>query len=99
MTVKMYDKVADLAGREGYKFVGSRFKKLIGSTMVSDALQSKIKKAKHAGLTRLEVSFRFDESMEYSFNSPYSTSHFYDDADYLLSTLVDDVMNNGSLME
>jgi hypothetical protein len=99
MTIKVYDKVADLAGREGYKLVGSRFKKLIGSTLASDALQSKIKKAKHAGLTRLEVSFHFDESMDYCFNSPYATSYFHADADYLLSTLVDDVMNNGTMLD
>lgn len=68
LTIKMYDKVADLAGRENYMFVGSKFRKIVGSTNNSDALQDKIKAAKFTGLSRLEVSFRFHELPAYSFD-------------------------------
>jgi hypothetical protein len=31
MKIKIYDKIMDLVGREGYKLVSSDFKKIVGS--------------------------------------------------------------------
>jgi hypothetical protein len=42
MTVKVYDKVLSLIGKDGYRLVGSEIKKVIGSTHDRDVLQQKI---------------------------------------------------------
>ena len=61
LIVKIYDKMLDLVGREGCTFIGTNLPKLIGSTNHIDAFQQKLRKAKLKGMTRLEVSFNFNE--------------------------------------
>ena len=61
LIVKFYDKMLDLVGREGCTLIGTNFPKLIGSTNHINAFQQKLRKAKLKGMTRLEVSFNFNE--------------------------------------
>lgn len=98
MTIKFYDKIADLCGREGFKLVGSRLSKIIGSTRESDVLQEKIRQAKFNGLTRLEVSFRFDDSNSYRFGGPYMEKNFHRFANSFLKRIQTEVLNHSELL-
>lgn len=62
LKIKFYDKVMETVGRDGYKQVGSKCSRIVGATRVLDDLNLKFRRAKMAGLTRIEVSFLFDDS-------------------------------------
>ena len=94
MHVKFYDKMVEQFGRDGYKLVGSKLNRVIESTRGCDDLQKKYRKAKMEGLTRTEVSFMFDDSDEYSFNSPFMVNMFHRTAESFLHRIIASVLNN-----
>jgi len=59
MVIKIYDKVLELAGRDGTNLVGSQINKVVGAVKSLNILNRKINKAQMFGLTRLEISFHF----------------------------------------
>ena len=62
MTVKFYDKVLDLIGREGCKCVSSRCSHILCSRRVANSVEQSMRLAQYTGLTRVEVSiFLSDE--------------------------------------
>ena len=97
MVLKFYDKIADLLGKDGYRLVGSKMKKVIGATREIDEFQSKIRKAKSSGITRVEVSFCFDDSLDYTFGQPYMNNLFHINAKKLMDLLVDQVINDHTI--
>ena len=60
LQVKVYDKVLDLLGREGIDLVGSRAREVVGANSFLTLMNLKLKAAKDAGLTRLEISLCAD---------------------------------------
>lgn len=56
-----------MIGREGHKYVGTNIAQVIGSTYKLDELQPKVRHCKLTGMTRVELSFLFDDSPEYAF--------------------------------
>ena len=62
MTVKFYDKILDLIGREGCLPVGSRLSKVLGSKNYVDPMRKVYKGAQTKGITRVEVSVHINDS-------------------------------------
>ena len=59
-TVKVYDKILDLMGREGCKTVSSRFPVILGSKRASGDMERHVWKAQSTGITRVELSLHVD---------------------------------------
>jgi hypothetical protein len=59
MTIKFYDKVADLVARDNIQAVGSRCNALMGSKRHLDLFDKRLRNAQLHGLTRCEVSLHY----------------------------------------
>ena len=68
MAIKFYDKFLDLIGRDGLKIVGSRFNQIVGESNNLDLLQSKVRAAQESGMTRVEISYYFNDQEDYRFS-------------------------------
>ena len=55
-TIKAYDKLLDLIGRQSHFLVGSRMSTILNSNPNSDPFHKRIVKARSHGMTRLEIS-------------------------------------------
>lgn len=44
MTIKAYDKIMDLIGRDGCKAVGSRLRKVLGTGRVTGCIEERVRK-------------------------------------------------------
>ena len=56
LTIKIYDKMLDLIGRDGYHLVGTRMPVVLGCSYERTSFMKRIRDAQHVGLTRLEIS-------------------------------------------
>jgi hypothetical protein len=97
LTVKVYDKIADMVGREGVKLVGSNLSKVVGSCYNLDVMSKKVRAAKNHGITRVEVSFYFDDSDEYRFGQPFMNNMFHSNASILLKRITTKVINEPTI--
>lgn len=95
MVIKMYDKIVELVGRDGTNLVGSQINKVVGAVRNIDKLQRKISKAQNFGLTRLEISYRFNKT----FRHAYVTAHFHKEATNLLNEIVQKVLNDKGVLQ
>lgn len=70
MTVKVYDKILDLVGREHQYSIGSRINEVIGSKRLLNPLNRRVCQAQDNGVTRLEVSLKQAVFQKYAPHEP-----------------------------
>lgn len=99
LKIKFYDKQIEQIGRDGYKLIGSKLSHVVGATRKADALQLKFRKTKLTGMTRLELSFYFDDSPEYQFYQTYMKNYWHRMAGNFLDRIVADVMNQPTMLK
>ena len=68
LNIKIYDKILDLCGRDGYQMIGSRFNRVLGAKRGYDSLIQRLGACQSTGMTRLEVSLCQDA---FEFYSPF----------------------------
>ena len=56
LQVKIYDKIMDLVGRDGFGNVGSRIAQIVGCQKKLSAFDRRVSRARWVGMTRLEIS-------------------------------------------
>ena len=89
----MYDKLIDLTARDGYKLVGSYIKKIIGSGQEISEMQPRIRDARESGMTRIEISFYFDNTDAHKFRRTGMQDLFCRNASNLLNMIASDVLS------
>ncbi len=89
MNIKLYEKVLELIGRDGFKLVGSKIKEIVGSKRSVGKFENRFKKASNFGVTRLEISFMFSNLPEYSFNQPSMKTLFGPNASNFIHEIIE----------
>ena len=65
LKVKLYDKLLDLAARDGSNLVGSRLKAALGAKDHLSMFERRVRRAQSTGMTRLEISVLHDALSTY----------------------------------
>ena len=70
LTIKLYDKVLDLVGREYRHPVGSRISQILGSKSQLTTFDRRVRASQHVGLSRVELSINREAIEKYNPFSP-----------------------------
>lgn len=98
MTIKIYDKLLDLIGREAHHMVGSRIAVILGSRQVLTSFMRRIKEAQDDGLTRLEVSITQVALQRYIFANPTVKTCWHTKMQSAMDHLVDRFLNDPRIL-
>ena len=99
MTVKFYDKLMDLLGREGSHQVGSRLHTVLGCNRFLTPFQKDVCRTQKTGLTRVEISIRADALRKYRPFDPSAKTGWHLAADRGIKALAGEVLNRGHICE
>ena len=97
-TIKVYDKVLDLMGREGCLPVGSRIKTIVGSRQQLDQLSRSMKKAQRTGLTRVELSMHLPQAFDQVLMGAFMRQEWNSMIPKALMSITDDVLNSAKVV-
>ena len=97
MKIKFYDKFLDLIAREACHPIGSRFSQIVGSRNSIGPFERTICNNQHLGMTRCEISLRYDHEGPSGAYGALSNPNFPERMHTLLNDIVAGVMNEPSV--
>lgn len=98
LNIKIYDKVLDLAGRNGTHLVGSRFAELLGCKRHLSVFNKRLSRAQDKGMTRLEISILIGALKKYTPQQPSFNTQWHIKTQSALEVIVHSVLNHRDVL-
>ena len=99
LNIKVYDKILDLVGRNGYQMVGSKVNQILGFNNQVDVFTKRIQKARDYGVTRLEISIHRAALVRYQPLQPSVKTRWHQTVTAALSYIVESVLGDAYILE
>ena len=99
LTIKCYDKLLDLVGRNGYHLVGSRMPVVLGCSSERTSFMKRIRGAQHTGLTRLEISCHEAALQKYILYTASLKTDWHYRIQRAIETLVSKFLNHDEVLK